>query len=84
MAAAVRHGKEVIVVVGRRHRDDVRIGGRPQRRRFRAGIAGRRDQHDALLLRRRERAAERRIGRTGEAHVDDAGALRRPPSRSTR
>ena len=38
-------GVELVVLVGRRHGDHVRIGGRIERRRFRPGIAGGGDQH---------------------------------------
>src|SRR5262249_11721444 len=36
-------------------------------------------QDDALVVRRLERALERRIPRSGEAHIDDASALAHRP-----
>ena len=75
IAAAIGAGEQLVVDVGRGHRDHVRVGARIERRRLRPGIAGRRDQHDALVVGDLERAFERGILGTGEAHVDDADAL---------
>ena len=61
--AAVGAGEQLVVHVGRGDRDHVRVGGRIERRRFRPGIAGRRDQDQALVARRLERALERGIVR---------------------
>ena len=65
----------VSLIVGRGHRDHVRIGGRIERRRFRAHVARRRDQDDALGGRVAHRELDHRIVRAGEAHIDDACAF---------
>ena len=77
--AAIGAGEQLVVDVGRRHRDHERIGAGEQRRRFRAGIAGSGDQHDALVVGELERALERGILRAGKAHIDDARALAHRP-----
>ena len=48
--AAIGADENLVVGVGRRHRDHVRIGAGKERRRLRAGVAGRGDQHDALVV----------------------------------
>ena len=72
MAAAIGHLEDVVVAVGCGHGDHVRIGGRIERLGLRTGIAGRGDQHDAFAIGRGHEPAQRRIGRAGKAHIDDA------------
>ena len=71
-------GTEYLVVdVGRRHRDHIRIGGGILRRRLRPEVAGGRDQHRAFGLGGGKLARQVRVGRAGKAHVDDARLLKR-------
>ncbi len=79
VVAAIGAREERIVGVGCGDCDHVRIGAGKERRRARAGIAGCRDQHHALLVCLLQRVAQARIGGTGKAHIDDARALRRRP-----
>ena len=58
VASAIGAGEQLVVHVGRRHRDHVRVRGRVERRRLRAGVAGRRDHHDAPVVGRLDRSLE--------------------------
>ena len=69
----------LVVGIGRRHGDDFRIGRGIERARVRTGIAGGRDQHDAIAAQRREHALQLAVRRAREAHVDDVGLGRAGP-----
>ena len=75
MRAAHRLREQAVVLVGRRHRDHVRIGGRIEWRRFRAHVARGRDQDDALGSGVAHRKLQHRVVGPGEAHIDDARAF---------
>ena len=59
-----------------RHGDDLRIGRRVERLRFRPGITCRCNQYDALAVQRRDLELHLGIGCAGEAHIDDVGTGR--------
>jgi len=79
MVAAARTDEQLVVGIGRGHRDHVRIGGRIERGRFWSGIARGGDQNNALLGRRGKGKRKFRVARTREAHIDDARAIRDRP-----
>ncbi len=79
MAAPVGDGQEVIVRVGRRHGNDVRIGSWVKRRGFRAGIAGGSNENNAPLPRGCESPRDLRVVGSREAHIDDPSATRDGP-----
>ena len=82
MLSAVGRLEHLVVLVGRGHGDHVRVGGREERHRKRALVAGGRHQDDALLTGIPQAQLDAGIAAASEAHVDDArAAVGRPVDR---
>ncbi len=75
MRSADGLGEQLICFIGGGHRDHIRIGGRIERRRFRAHVARGRDQDDALRGRIAHGELNHRVIGAGEAHIDDPRTL---------
>src|SRR5262245_32650504 len=79
MAAATGLLEQLVVRVRGGDRNHVGISGRIEWWRIHSRIACGGDKHDALAAGHFETAADRRIGRTGETHIDDIRAARHRP-----